>query len=67
MAASEEQGGSSERSGSNRRPYLGDGVINISAEILNSTQDEQVQLGTSQNNRRTAIRPNKKTLSTVNH
>ena len=35
-AASEEQGGSSQRSGSN---YLGDGFINISQELLNSEHE----------------------------
>jgi hypothetical protein len=38
MAASEEQGGSSERSGSNGlNNYLGDGIINVSSEVLNSS------------------------------
>ena len=50
MAASEEQGGSSERSGSNglnNRNYLGEGIINVSSEVLNSSthninyQDEE--------------------------
>ena len=38
MAASEEQGGSSERSGSNGlNNYLGEGIINVSSEVLNSS------------------------------
>ena len=41
MAASEEQGGSSDRSGS-----LG-GIINVSQELLNSNIDNQEELGTA--------------------
>ena len=44
FAASDEQGGSSERSRSNsmgsRPRYMGDGFINISQEILNSVGDD---------------------------
>ena len=42
MAASEEQGGSSERSGSlGLANYRGEGIINVSSEILNSNIDNQ--------------------------
>ena len=42
MAASEEQGGSSERSGSlGLANYRGEGIINVSTEILNSNIDNQ--------------------------
>jgi len=42
MAASDEQGGSSDRSGSvgpGLAHYSGGGIITVSQEILNSTQD----------------------------
>ena len=42
LAASEEQGGSSERSGSlGLANYRGEGIINVSTEILNSNIDNQ--------------------------
>ena len=47
MAASEEQGGSSERSGSlGLANYRGEGIINVSSEILNSNIDNQEELMT---------------------
>ena len=47
MAASEEQGGSSERSGSLGN-YRGEGIINVSQELLNSNIDNQEEVTPSE-------------------